>query len=108
MRYNPQVLVAFIDSRTEISLETRTRWVNGVEMSERDSRVRYRWSVGRPKSIDLGTVDEFLMRHDLMLWEFEDWAGQRAFARQAPRPARRQAKGKAQAKSRPKAGQGGK
>lgn len=95
MRYHAKRLVAFIDTRTVIDPEDRSRWVNGVRMNTKDLRALYRWRESA-QTVDLGDADAFLMRHDLMIWDYELWAraaGLYPFAKdnrhRPPRPARR-------------------
>lgn len=72
--YEREIVFAFLDLLGEKRHDGQFAFVNEVRCSESNRETLKRWAT--KDIIQLASVDEFLMKHDLMTWELEDWARQ--------------------------------
>lgn len=77
-RFRAETVAEYIDARSMLIYTGESgmprRYIGKYRMSSNDTSALSKWRRGAIKSIAMSLVDEFLMRYDLMLQDYEQWA----------------------------------
>jgi hypothetical protein len=70
--YEPEIVFAFIEAYALMRGDGEIEYLNDVRLTDSRRETLRRWRT--KEFIPLSGIDEFLMKHDLMLSELEQWA----------------------------------